>query len=187
MELVRSLSQIDTGNEYTVYCVNRSACDRLGPGLSCCLQDRAPSGLERAAFGDSARQRPDVDYHATSSPGSMVVISADSRGTRPGTPGLQHLPAVIPVAAAELASEAAAQRLPGPYMPSRYFDGWKIRSPVRPVDQSRHPAEADRRAGDSETGYSAGTASWPMPVSVQPQNTAEMLSLLFRQIEHSQY
>jgi hypothetical protein len=51
-------------------------------------------------------------------------------GTPPGLPGLQHLPAVIPVAAAALASWAAAQRLPG-----RYFDGWKIRSPVLPVDQ----------------------------------------------------
>ena len=29
------------------------------------------------------------------------------------------------IAAAALASWAAAQRLPGRYMPSRYFDGWK--------------------------------------------------------------
>jgi hypothetical protein len=97
---------------------------RLAPELSCCLQDRALSGLERAAVGDSARQRPDLDHHATTSPGSMVVTSADSRGTRPGTRGLQHLPA------AALASWAAAQRLPG-----RYFDGWKIRSLVLPVNQ----------------------------------------------------
>ena len=82
---------------------------RLAPELSCCLQDRALSGLERAAVG---------------SPGSMVVTSAGSRGTRPGTRGLQHLPA------AALASWAAAQRLPG-----RYFDGWKIRSLVLPVNQ----------------------------------------------------
>ena len=51
---------------------------RLAPELSCCLQDRALSGLERAAVG---------------SPGSMVVTSAGSRGTRPGTRGLQHLSA----------------------------------------------------------------------------------------------
>jgi hypothetical protein len=107
---VEAMQVIDLRREhYALSVIARAAC---WPGR-CSLQDRAPSDLERAAVGDSARQRPDVDHHATSSPGSTVVISADSRGTRPGTPGLQHFQAVIRVAAAALAAWAAALRLPG--------------------------------------------------------------------------